>query len=115
MGEFGGASFGREITSESGCDQKGIGVAFFADAGEAAVTGIDDSVVGELHEFAADGFGDLFHGAAPEIGTADAAGEERVASKKARSRNGDGASVFREIEADAAGRVAGRVHYGGLE
>ncbi len=105
----------KKLRSESGCDEERICVALFADASERAVAGVNDCIVGELHEFAAERVRDLIHGAAPEIGAADTAGEKRVASEEARRRNSDGAGVFGQIEANAAGRVAGRMNDVGFE
>ena len=70
-------------------------MAFGADAGGGAVAGVDDGGVGELQDFTAQGVHDLGHGAAPKIGAADAAREERVARKKTRRGNGDCAGVLR--------------------
>jgi hypothetical protein len=101
--------------NDSGGDQKRIGVALLADAGQAAVAGVHDGVVGQLHQLAAKRVRDLVHRTAPQIGAANAASKKRVARKKARSRYGDGARVLRQIEAYTAGRVSGSVHDVGLE
>lgn len=76
---------------------------------------IDDGVLGELHDLAADGVRDLAHRAAPQIGAADASGEKRVSGEKAGSGHKDGAGIFRQVEADAAGRVARGMDYAGLK
>src|SRR4029077_479536 len=100
---------------ESDVNQERIGVAFLADAGQTAVTGIDDGVIGQRHELAAKRVGDLVHRAAPQIGAANASGEERVACKQTRSKHGDSSGVFRQVEAHAPGSVAGSVNDAGLE
>ena len=61
--------------------QEGVGMALRADGGCDAVAGVDDGVVGEFKEFGADRVHDIFHGAAPEIGAANASSEERVAGE----------------------------------
>lgn len=95
--------------------EEGVGVAFVADGGGGAVAGVNDGVVRELEEFGLNGIHDLIERAAPEIGAADAAGEERVSREELRLGELDGAGVFGEIQRDAAGRVAGSVNDIGLE
>lgn len=90
-------------------------MAFAADGGGGAVAGVDYGVVGELEEFGLQGIHDLIERAAPEIRAADAAGEKRVSRKELRLGELDVAGIFGEIEADAAGRVAGSVNDIGLE
>ena len=90
-------------------------MALAADVGGGAVAGVDDGVVGELEEFGLQGIHDLIERAAPEIGATDAAGEERVSREELRMGELDLAGILGEIEADAAGRVAGSVNDIGLE
>jgi hypothetical protein len=59
-------------------------MAFVADGGGGAVAGMDDGGVWELHEFVFERGDEFVEGAAPEVGAADAAGEERVAGKELR-------------------------------
>jgi len=96
-------------------NQKGISVAFLADAGHGAVAGMDDGIVGQLHEFAANRVGNLIHRAAPEVGASNAAGEESVACKKPRHRYGYAAHIFRKVKAYASRSMTGRMHDAGLE
>ncbi len=93
----------------------GIGVAFVADGGDGAVAGVDDGVVGEMHEFGFQRVDNLIEGAAPEIGAANAAGEKRVSGEELGLGEMDFTGVLGEIEADTAGRVAGSVNDVGLE
>lgn len=79
------------------------------------MAGVDDGVVGKLEEFGLQGIHDLIERAAPEIGAADAAGEEGVSRKELRLGELDAAGIFGEIQGDAAGRVAGSVNDVGLE
>ena len=95
--------------------EEGVGVALVADGGAGAVAGVDDGVVGELEEFGLDGIHDLIERAAPEIGAADAAGEERVSGEELRLGELDVAGIFGEIQGDATGRVAGSVNDIGLK
>jgi aminomethyltransferase len=79
------------------------------------VAWIDDGVVGQLHQLAAQRVRDLVHRTAPQIGAANAAGKKRVAREETRGGYGDGAGVLGQIEAYAARRVSGSVHDVGLE
>ena len=58
--------------------QEGIVLALFADGGLRAVAGDDDGVIGQGEEFVVQGVDDLLEGAAGQIGSADASGEQRV-------------------------------------
>jgi hypothetical protein len=90
-------------------------MALAADGSGGAVAGVDDGVIGELEEFGLNGIHNFIQRAAPEIGAADAAGEERVSREELRLGELNWAGIFGEIEADAAGRVAGSVNDIGLE
>jgi len=90
-------------------------VAFVADGGGGAMAGVDDSVVGEMHEFGFQRVDDLIERAAPKIGAANAAGEERVSGKELRFGEMDFTGILGEIQADTAGSVAGSVNNVGLE
>ncbi len=92
-----------------------VGVALAADGGAGAVAGVDDGVVGKLEEFGLQGIHDLIERAAPEIGAADAAGEECVSREELRLGELDAADVLGEIQTDAAGSMAGSVNDVGLE
>jgi len=96
-------------------EDEGVGVALATDGGGGAVAGVNYGVVGELENFGLQGIHDLIEGAAPEIGAADAAGEKRVSRKELRLGELDVAGILGEIEADAAGRVAGSVNDISLE
>jgi hypothetical protein len=96
-------------------EEIGIGVALVADGGGGTVAGMDDGVVGELEEFGFQGIHKLIKRAAPEIGAANAAGEEGVACKELRLGELDLAGVFGEIQRDAARGVTGGVNDIGLE
>jgi len=78
-------------------EKEGVGVAFVADGGGGAVARVDDGVVRELEEFGLQGIHDLFVRAAPEIGAADAAGEERVSCEELRLGETDLAGILGEI------------------
>lgn len=65
-------------------DEEGIGVAFDADGGGGAVARVDNGGVCELQELISQGVHDLGHGAAPQIGAADTAGEKSVAGDELR-------------------------------
>src|SRR5271168_2221980 len=93
-----------------GSDQEGIGVALLAYGCQAAVAGVDDGFIGQLHDLAANRVRDLIHRAAPEIRAANAAGEESVAGEEARRGNCDSAGIFRNVEAHAAWGVAGSMN-----
>ena len=54
---------------------------------------------------------DFFHRAAPQIGSADAAGKKRVTGEKLRSRDGHFAGVRRHKETRTARRVARRMNH----
>lgn len=69
-------------------------MALVADGGAGAVAGVDDGVVGELEEFGLNGIHDLIKRAAPEIGAADAASEERVSGEELRLSELDVAGIF---------------------
>jgi len=69
-----------------------------ADGGGGAMAGVDDGVVGKLEEFGLQGIHDLIERAAPEIGAADAAGEEGVSRKELRLGEFDAAGIFGEIQ-----------------
>lgn len=101
-----------------------------------------DSIIGQMHQFCAQGIHDLLHRAAPEIGASDASGEESIAGEKLRRehdvfsravrsiwflsfvrsgglsaliRGSDFSSVVGEIERDATGGVPRRVNDAGFE
>ena len=86
-------------------------MAFLANGGGKAVAGMHDCVVGEREELSDEGFHDFFHGAAPKVGTADAACEERVAREEDRHGDGNFASVRGKEETGAAWRVAGCMNH----
>ena len=90
-------------------------MALAADGGAGAVAGVDDGVVGKLEEFGLQGIHDLIERAAPEIGAADAAGEECVSREELRLGELDAADVLGEIQTDAARSMAGSVNDVGLE
>ncbi len=46
-----------------------------ADGGDGTVARVDDSVVGQVHQFCAERLHDLVQRAAPKVGAADAASE----------------------------------------
>jgi hypothetical protein len=77
--------------------KEGVGVALVADGGGRAVAGMDDGIIGELEELGLQGIHKLIIRAAPEIGAANAAGEEGVACKELRLGELDLAGVFGEI------------------
>ncbi len=81
-----------------------------ADGRGRTVARIHDRLIGQPHQFCAQGIHDLVHGTAPQIRAADAAGKKRVSGKKLRRRNSDFSGVMRKIERDAAGGVAGCVN-----
>ena len=91
-----GRRFGQSEISE-----EGVGLAFFADGGGGAVAGEDAGGVGEGEEARVNGIEELPGVAAGEVGAADGAGEEGV--------SGEEEVVVREVEAEAAGCVAGSV------
>jgi hypothetical protein len=95
--------------------EEGVGVAFVADGGGGAVAGVDNRVVREMEQFGFQGIDDLVQRAAPKIGAADAAGEKCIPGEELGFGELDCTSVLGEIEADAAGSVAGSVNYVGLE
>lgn len=95
--------------------EEGIGVALVADGGGRAMAGMDYGVVGEMHEFGFQRVDDLIERAAPKIGAANAAGEERVSGKELRFGEMDFTGILGEIQADTAGSVAGSVNDVGLE
>jgi hypothetical protein len=78
-------------------EEVGVGVTLVADGGAGAVAGMDDGVIGELEELRLQGIHKLIIRAAPEIGAANAAGEEGVACKELRLGELDLAGVFGEI------------------
>jgi len=86
----------------SGGDEEGIGLAFFADRGGEAMTGMHNRVIRQLHQFAAQRIHDLLHRAAPEISATDAAGEKRVASEKLGIGEREIHADIREIQTHAA-------------
>lgn len=77
--------------------EEGVGVALVADGGGGAVAGVDDGVVGELEEFGLQGIHNLIERAAPEIGAADAAGEECVSREELRLGEFDVAGILGQI------------------
>jgi len=81
-------------------------VAFLADGGGKAVSGMHDGVIGKSEEFADERLHDFFHRAAPQIGAADAARKERVTREKDRRCDGNFAGVGRKKKAGTARRVA---------
>src|SRR5207253_951078 len=52
--------------------------------GDGPMGRMDDSVVRQVHQFSAQGIHDLLHGAAPQVGAANAPGKKRVAGKELR-------------------------------
>jgi hypothetical protein len=116
-------------------------VAFLLDGGGQTVAWENAGVVGQLHQFAAQRIHDLVQRAAPQIGAADAAGEERIAGEELRDgqravgyhhvsvvfglggrcreeiggRKRFWRQVFRKIQAHAAGRMAWGMDDGRLE
>jgi len=110
-----GATEGTESSAYGLGLEEGVGVAFVADGGGGAVAGVDDGVVGKMHEFGFQRADDLIEGAAPKIGAANAAGEERVSGEELGLGEMDFTGILGEIEADTAGRVAGSVNDVGLE
>src|SRR5262249_57035268 len=62
--------------------QERIVPALMANSGRLAVTGDDDGVVVERHQFLLNGADDFLLRAAPEVRAPDALGEESVAGKK---------------------------------
>ena len=74
-----------------------IGVAFVADGGGGAVAGMDYGLVGEMEQFGSEGIDNLIERAAPQIGAANAAGEERVSGKELRFGELDFAGILGEI------------------
>ena len=79
------------------------------------MAGVDDSFVGEMHEFGFQRVDDLIERAAPKIGAANAAGEERVSGEELRFGEMDFTGILGEIQANTARRVAGSVNDVGLE
>src|SRR5579885_708499 len=73
----------------SGLDKEGIRGALFPDGSESAVSRINERLVRQLQQLAAKRIHNLLHGTAPEVGTANAAGEERVAGEKPWRMNRD--------------------------
>jgi hypothetical protein len=100
--------------ARSGKEERITG-ALLADGGGGTVAGMDDGFVGELQKFLRQGFHDLFEGAAPKISAADAASEKSVTGEELRLRECHLTAILGEIEANAAGRVAGSVDDVGLE
>ena len=96
-------------------DEEGIGLALFADGGGDAVARVDHGVVRQLHEFAAERVHNLLHGATPEIGAADAAGEKHVTGKELGIGQHEIDADVWEIQADAARRVTRSVNHFGFE
>src|SRR5271157_6344107 len=68
-----------------------------------------------MEEFGFQRVDDLIERAAPKIGAANAAGEERVSGKELRFGEMDFTGILGEIQADTAGSVAGSVNNVGLE
>jgi hypothetical protein len=89
--------------------EKWIAGALVTNGGDFAVAGINESVVGKLKDLLCERFHNLFEGTAPEIGAANAASEERVASEELGLAESNLASGLGKEKADAAGSVAGRV------
>jgi hypothetical protein len=88
-------------------DQKGVGFALLADGSQRTVSGDNYGFIGQRQHRVVQGSQNLLHGAAGQIGAADGTGEKGV--------TGDEFIVGREIEADAAFGVAGRVQDIGTE
>jgi len=86
-------------------------VTFLADSSGKAVPGMDDGVVGKSKEFGDQRLHDFFRGTTPEVGAADAAREQRVASEKDRRGDRDLAGVGWKEKAGAAGCVTGSVNH----
>src|SRR5579871_1487131 len=97
--------------SELLLDEEGVAFAFAAYGGVFAVAGVDEGFVGELHEFVFEAGHDFVHGAAPEVGAADAAGKERVSGEEMWRGELDFAGIAGDVERDAARGVAGGVDY----
>ena len=93
-------------------DKKWVGLAFFADACSWTVAWVHDGFVRELQKLASQRIEDYFHRAAPKVGASDASCEQRVAGVKLRRcRGGNFAGFLGDVERNATGAVAGRVHY----
>jgi hypothetical protein len=92
-------------------DEEGIGVALPANGGGEAVAGMHGGIVGKSEEFGDERIHDFFHGAAPEVGAAYAASEQRVTREKDRRSNSNSPGVRRKKETGTARRVAGSVNH----
>ena len=80
------------------------------DSRAGAMTGMDDGGIGELEELVLERSDEFVVGTAPQVGSADTAGEERVAGEELRLAKTEIAAVIRKIERDAARTVARRVN-----
>ncbi len=79
------------------------------DAGHGAMSGINNGLVGKLHDLAAQRVHDVVHRAAPEIGASDTPGEERVSSEELRRRSCDRARILGEVKTNTSGCMTRRV------
>ncbi len=90
-------------------------MALLSDGGDGPMARIHGRFVREVHELCAKRIHNLLHGAAPQVGAADAACKERVPGEKLRRRDANFAGVVREIEAYAPRGVTGGMDHLCLE
>src|SRR5687768_18094657 len=83
--------------------QEGIGSLLVADGGDGTVTGVNQGLAVQREQPVTDGGEELLVRPAPQVGTADASQEERVARE-------DQGRVPLQQEAEAAGSVARGFH-----
>ena len=89
--------------------EKRVTSALLANGGDFAVARIDERIVGKLKDFLGEGLHDFFEGTAPEIGTADASGEEGVTGEQLRLAKLDLAGLLGEEKAHTPRSVPGSV------